>query len=55
MAQLMEVLAQKRMIDQKIDELQEILLKEQNDEIAAELITLLDDRQAHNIIYIELI
>ena len=36
-------------IDQKIDELQEILLKEQNDEIAAELITLLDDRQAHNI------
>jgi len=49
MAQLMEVLAQKRMIDQKIDELQEILLKEQNDEIAAELITLLDDRQAHNI------
>ena len=49
MAQLMEVLAQKRMLDQKIDELQEILSKEQNDDIAAELITLLDDRQAHSI------
>jgi len=47
MAQLMEVLAQKRMVDQKVDELQEILLKEQNDDVAAELITLLDSRQSH--------
>lgn len=47
MAQLMEVLAQKRMLDQKIDELQEILVDKQNDELAAVLIGFLDDKQSN--------
>jgi hypothetical protein len=47
MAQLMEVLAQKRMLDQKIDELQEMLVDKQSDELAAVLIGFLDDKQSN--------
>lgn len=49
MSQLMEVLAKKKILTTKIEELQKMLLKKQNDDVAAKLVCLLDERQAHRI------
>lgn len=45
MAQLIEVIAQKKMLDKKISELRCILLSEQNDDLAQELLAAVELRQ----------
>lgn len=46
MAQLFEMVAEKKMIDKKIVELRAVLRESQTDELATELVSLIDKRQS---------